>query len=55
MSDQDLIQKYEGNAVLRVIVNLIPYVGGAIDIAFSKWSQIRQRRADELLGAINGD
>ena len=50
---QDIIQKYEGNTVLRVIVNLIPYVGGSLDVALNKWSQIKQRRIDELMGAIN--
>ena len=53
-SIQDLIQKYEGNTVLRVIVNLIPYVGGSLDVALSRWSQIKQRRIDELLSAISG-
>lgn len=53
MGYQDLIKKYEGNTVLRVIVNLIPYVGGSIDVALSNWSQIKQRRAEELLGDIN--
>ena len=55
MAFQDLIQKYEGNTVLRVIVNLIPYVGGSFDVALSKWSQIKQRRVDELLDAINDE
>jgi len=53
MAFQDIIQKYEGNTVLRVIVNLIPYVGGSLDVALNKWSQIKQRRIDELMGAIN--
>lgn len=53
MASQDIIQKYEGNTVLRVIVNLIPYVGGSLDVALNKWSQIKQRRIDELMGAIN--
>ena len=53
MDYQDLIQKYEGNTVLRVIINLIPYVGGSLDVALSKWSQIRQRRVEELLGATS--
>lgn len=53
MAFQDIIQKYEENTVIRVIVNLIPYVGSSLDVAFSRWSQIKQRRVDELLGAIN--
>ena len=53
MAFQDIIQKYEGNTVLRVIVNLIPYVGGSLDVALNKWSQIKQRRIDALMGAIN--
>lgn len=53
MAFQDIIRKYEGNTVLRVIVNLIPYVGGSLDVALNKWSQIKQRRIDELMGAIN--
>lgn len=52
MSYQEIIQKYEGNTVLRVIVNLIPYVGGSLDLALSKWSQIKQRRVEGLLDAI---
>lgn len=53
MGFQDIIQKYEGNTVLRAIVNLIPYVGGSLDVALNKWSQIKQRRVEELLGLIN--
>lgn len=53
MGFQDIIQKYEGNTVLRAIVNLIPYVGGSLDVALNKWSQIKQRRVEELLGSIN--
>ena len=53
MAFQDVIQKYEGNTVLRVIVNLIPYVGGSLDVALNKWSQIKQRRIDELMNAIS--
>lgn len=52
MSYQEIIQKYEGNTVLRLIVNLIPYVGGSLDLALSKWSQIKQRRVEDLLDAI---
>lgn len=52
MGFQNLIQKYEGNTVLRVIVNLIPHVGGSLDVALSRWSQIRQERVDDLLDDI---
>lgn len=53
MAFQEIIQKYEGNTVLRVIINLIPYVGGSLDVALAKWSQIKRKRIDELLGAIS--
>lgn len=53
MGFQDLIQKYEENTVLRMIVNLIPRWGGSLDVALTnRWSQIKQRRAEELLNAI---
>lgn len=53
MGSQGFIQKYEGKTVLRVIINLIPYVGGSLDVALSRWSQIKQKRMDDLLDAIS--
>lgn len=56
MNYQDIVQKYEDNTVLRVIISLIPYVGGSLDIALiNRWSQIKQRRIEDLLAAIGTD
>jgi len=56
MNYQELAQKYEDNTVLRVFVNLIPYVGGSLDVALiNRWSQIRQQRFKDLLEAIGAE
>ncbi len=51
---QILTEKYEQNIPLRGLVQLIPYVGGAIDLVLSDRGQkFRQQRLDGYLEALS--
>lgn len=48
--EKSLIEKYEGNSVLRALVNLVPNIGGSLDILLSiKGSKWREERLKAFL------
>lgn len=51
-----LSKNYEENPLARIIVNTIPYLGGALDAALStKWSQYQTQRVDDLLNKLSAE
>lgn len=54
MELSNITKHYEDNAIARVIVNAIPYIGGSVDVLLTqRWSRIRQQRIDDLLEKIS--
>jgi len=46
-------KKYEENIIAQIIVNSLPYVGGAMDVLLSKtWADFQTKRANDLLDKI---
>lgn len=51
-----LSSKYANNPFVRMIVNVIPYVGGSLDVLLSeKWNSYNQQRLDSLLNYLSID
>ena len=51
-----LSKKYEENPLARIIVNMIPNLGSALDAALStKWSQYQAQRVDDLLNKLSAE
>ncbi len=51
-----LSKKYSDNSLIRTVVNIIPYVGGSLDLLLTdKWNKFYQRRIDNMLQQISND
>lgn len=51
-----LSQKYSSNPILRSVINIIPYVGGSLDIILTeKWNSFYQRRTEQMLEELSSD
>lgn len=52
----ELSKKYGGNPYLRSVINLIPYIGGSLDILLTeKWNSFYQRRIENMLDQLSID
>lgn len=51
-----LSKKYGGNPYLRSVINLIPYIGGSLDILLTeKWNSFYQRRIENMIDQLSLD
>lgn len=49
-------KKYGGNPYLRSIINLVPYIGGSLDVILTeKWNSFYQRRIENMLDQLSHD
>jgi len=52
----ELSKKYSDNSLIRTVVNIIPYVGGSLDLLLTdKWNKFYQRRIENMLEQISND
>lgn len=52
----ELSKKYNDNTLIRSVVNIIPYVGGSLDMLLTdKWNKFYQRRIENLLDQLSQD
>lgn len=52
----ELSKKYSDNSLIRSVVNIIPYIGGSLDLLLTdKWNKFYQRRIENMLEQISND